>query len=250
MPILDPKEFWGKDSEIATKMTTESVFRRRFSYPQLKDKNGNYIFRIVVDAISKVAKDNFIKGYIDLDSEWTSNPQLETYRKQLYEKNPKPFNGYRLYFGRIQIKEIEEDVEDPITKKKEKKKRIGIADKVGNGHKLQLQICIFRNLELGWTPEWEQPPKITTKRVNPQTGAMETIEEEPNPDDVENFKPTWKWKGVSGFISLELFTRLEGFVEQCYKKGDQLPKELSVLVVGSKITTEGKFFNMDIGDVL
>ena len=249
-PMLDPRELWGNDSEIGKKITTESTFRRRFSYPKVEDKNKKLIFPQIAQAIAKVAKDNFVKGFLDLDAEWTTQPQLEPYRKQLLAQYPHPFSGFKLFFGKIQIKEIEEEIEDPTTKKKSKKKRVGIVDKFGNGFKLTVNICIFRNTALGWTEDWEKPPKIITTRVNAQTGAMEKVEEEGNPEDAANFKPTWKWKNVSGWISPELMAKVESYVEQFYKAGDPLPKELSVLVVGEQPIANGKFTNMEIGDVL
>jgi len=275
-PMRDPKEVW-KNSALAEGISKESVFRRKYELPDIKDDKDRNIFQWILEYICKGCEDSWIKGFIDLDQEWREfkDPVLEQMRQKLFENYPSPFKGRKAYLAQIQVTEFESNVfddkgvqifekvndkngkpildEDGKEKLEPKKKNmIGILKQYSNfSYMLETQICVFHNSALGWNKENKE---TLVRKFDAETGTSKIIkkdEKKTNPNEKEQYK----FVKVNIFLrDKELIKKIEGFTQDALNEDANVPQILFVFLIGGEITeTEKNGYknkNLELDDII
>ena len=285
-PMKDPREFWTRDTEILESISTDKIFKSKWLLPDVKDEEGNNLFQAIMMYILKYGLKSWMIGYLNLDVEWGSIPELKEYRNQLFKTYPKPFGGRKAYVAKLQIQYLDVEVKDEkgnvkmqtlifcevcgtvpedltkteclncggkIIKKevsiKEKQPRITIPTKAGG--RVVAQITMFHNKNLGWKEEWAKPDEV--KEVDQKTGSYVK-----KPTENTQFKEIYRFASISSFISEDLMNKIETFTKLYLSKDPTIPQEFFCILIGGDIikkesSKDGKTYtnlNLNIDDVI
>ena len=184
MTLNDLKSFWGKDNKVA-KRASKTYRLPDYNLPPLEDINGNVVFKAIARHIVQSEPELLEEqGYLDLDKQWKSNPNLESTRndpsdkegKSLFEAYPKPFAGRKVYLCYVALETRDKTTDEGIEQKrviqgiKEFENRGQIRVKFGG------RVCVLHNKDLFYNPNVKED---TRKDMNDKGEIVDVPNDDP-----------------------------------------------------------------------
>lgn len=252
--MKNPAQFWK--GSIGESAVSTFIPLPKYQLPDLTDPDSKRnVFEVIMEFIAENCPNEFMVGYIDLDSLWglSKNKQIIEWKEQLkgYEK---PFLQRYLYlfkldFGVAMVKISDKESTNPkdykgttLTKNGKVLKKAylwdGVEKKTPGSLKpinddkskwfMTGRVCMFHNPDLGWTKEMATPKPET---VLLETGELIKV----TPEDA---KEEFRYTPISCFVSPLASAKILTMGEKYLKENPDLTTFYIFLVAGPIIKKE------------